>query len=109
MTKKNLFYLLFILLFSILLLFNFSSFSYCSSPKLVSTIEKAFEKIEDWIMKIATPIAAVSVASGFLMQKFSFGDEEKIRVGKKLVRNSLISYAFILGVDLILSAIKSLI
>ena len=43
------------------------------------------------------------------MKKFSFGDEERIRIGKKLVRNSLFSYAFVLAIDLILSAIKSLI
>ena len=37
------------------------------------------------------------------------GDEEKIRTGKKLVRNSLISYAFILAIDLVLAAVKSLV
>ena len=107
--KKRQFYLIFTLLFFILLFFNFSTITFCADPKLVSTIQKAFEEIEKWIMKIATPIAAVSVASGFLMQKFSFGDEEKIRTGKKLVRNSLISYAFILEIDLVLAAVKSLV
>ena len=43
------------------------------------------------------------------MKKFSFGDEEKIRTGNKLIKGSLFSYAFILAVDLILSAIKSLV
>jgi len=43
------------------------------------------------------------------MRKFSFGDEEKIRTGKKLITGSLFSYAFILAADLILSAIQSLI
>ena len=43
------------------------------------------------------------------MKKFSFGDEERIRMGKKLIKGSLFSYAFILAIDLILSAIKSLI
>ena len=108
MNKKN-FYILFIIFFSIIILFTFNLTCYCSDPKLISTIQKAFEEIEKWIMKIATPVAAVSVASGFLMQKFSFGDEEKIRTGKKLVRNSLISYAFILAIDLVLAAVKGLI
>ena len=36
-------------------------------------------------------------------------DEEKIRIGKKLISGSLFSYAFILAIDLILSAIKSLV
>lgn len=107
--SKKFYYFIFNFLFIILFLFLFSPFSFCADPKLVSTIQKAFEEIEKWILKIATPIAAVSVASGFLMQKFSFGDEEKIRTGKKLVRNSLISYAFILAIDLVLAAVKSLV
>ena len=51
----------------------------------------------------------MAICSGALMRKFSFGDEEKIRTGKKLITGSLFSYAFILAADLILSAIQSLI
>ena len=51
----------------------------------------------------------MAVGTGLFMKKFSFGDEEKIRSGKKLVKTALFSYAFILGIDLILSAIESLI
>ena len=54
-------------------------------------------------------MAAVAVGSGLFMQKFSLGDEEKIRTGKKLVKTALFSYVFILGIDLVLSAIQSLI
>ena len=43
------------------------------------------------------------------MQKFSFGDEERIRTGKKIVRGTLFAYAFILAIDLILSAIQLLV
>ena len=42
------------------------------------------------------------------MKKFSFGDEEKIRTGKNIIRGSLFSYAFILLLDLILSTIQGL-
>ena len=79
------------------------------TPKLISTLEKAFGNIESWLIKIATPAAAVAVGTGLFMKKFSFGDEEKIRSGRKLVKTALFSYAFILGIDLILSAIESLI
>ena len=68
-----------------------------STPKLVNKLNSAFEDIESWIIKISTPAAAVAVCTGALMRKFSFGDEEKF------------SYAFILAIDLILSAIQSLI
>ena len=70
---------------------------------------KNFTKIEEWLLKLATPAAAVAVGTGVFMKKFSFGDEERIRIAKKLIRSSLFSYGFILAIDLILSAIKTLI
>ena len=104
---KNKLILIFILAFIYILIFN--SFCFAADPKLVTTIKKAFESIESWLLKISTPAAAVAVGTGIFMKKFSFGDEERIRTGKKLIRGSLFSYAFILAIDLILSAIKSLI
>jgi hypothetical protein len=80
-----------------------------STPKLVKKLNTAFEDIESWIIKISTPAAAVAVCAGAVMRKFSFGDEEKIRTGKKLITGSLFSYGFILAIDMILSAIQSLI
>ena len=80
-----------------------------STPKIVTKLNEAFEKVESWFMKLATPAAAVAVGTGVFMKKFSFGDEERIRIAKKLIRSSLFSYGFILAIDLILSAIKTLI
>ena len=96
-------------LFSIFI-FSFSTLSGAwGDPQLVTKINSAFESIESWILKLATPAAAVAVGSGVFMKKFSFGDEERMRMGKKIIKSSLFSYAFILAIDLILSAIKSLI
>ena len=106
--KKNKFIFLFVLLFLIFFIF-LNNETYAADPKLISTLKKAFEQIEEWIIKISTPAAAVAVGTGVFMKKFSFGDEEKIRTGKKLIKGSLFSYGFILAIDLILSAIKSLI
>ena len=104
--KKNI-YLIF--LFTLIFIFFNYSFSYCfGEPKLVSTLNNAFEKIEEWLIKLATPAAAVAVGTGVFMKKFSFGDEERIRIGKKLIKGSLFSYAFILVINLVLSAIQSL-
>ena len=105
--KKIKFFYTLILTFIILL--ALVPYSYCSSyPKLISTLVSAFEKIESWILRISTPAAAISVGAGVLMKKFSFGDEERIRTGKRLIRGSLFSYAFILCIDLILSTINTL-
>ena len=97
----------FILIIFILSILSCQSFA--STPKLVNKVNDAFKEIEGWILKISTPAAAVAICSGALMRKFSFGDEEKIRTGKKLITGSLFYYAFILATDLILSAIQSLI
>ena len=106
-TKK----IIIILLFFILL-FNIFNISYCffdSTPKVVPKLNDPFTTIEEWLLKLATPAAAGAVRTGVFMKKFSFGDEERIRIAKKLIRSSLFSYGFILAIDLILSAIKTLI
>lgn len=108
--NKKIFFTFFTLFLFFTFLGTFSSISFAwGDPEIVSKINSAFESIESWLLKIATPAAAVAVGSGIFMKKFSFGDEEKIRTGNKLVKGSLFSYAFILAIDLILSAIKSLI
>ncbi|MBP3464362.1 MAG: hypothetical protein J6K45_07830 [Clostridia bacterium] len=99
---------LFSLFICLLLFFVFLPKSFCAYPKLISTLNSAFEKIESWIITLSTPAAAIAVGTGVLMKKFSFGDEERIRTGKRLIRGALFSYAFILCIDLILSTINSL-
>ena len=106
--KKIYFFRIIFLCFFILI--NISNFCLAwGEPQLVNKINSAFESIESWLLKISTPAAAVAVGTGVFMKKFSFGDEDRIRTGKKIIKGSLFSYAFILAIDLILSAIKSLV
>ena len=92
----------------LILCFTLYSESFAADPKLIKTIKNAFEKIKDYILTIATPAAAVAVGTGVLMKKFSFGDDEKIRAGKKLIRTALFSYVFIILLNLILTTISNL-
>ena len=107
--KKVLLYIILILCLSSIFATCLGNQVYAATPKLVSKLESAFKNIEGWILKLSTPAAAVAVGTGIFMKKFSFGDEERIRTGKKIIRGSLFSYAFILAIDLILSTIKSFI
>ena len=107
MKKKKL--ILFIFFIYFIFIFSNSCFAAWGDPEIVNKLNNAFENIRDWLIKLATPAAAVAVITGAFMKKFSFGDEEKIRTGKKLIKSSLFSYAFILAINLILSAIKSLV
>lgn len=108
MKNKKIIYTIFTIVIFLVIL-GITSEVYGADPKIVTKVKKAFEQIEGWIIKISTPAAAVAVCTGMLMKKFSFGDEERIRIGKKLVKSSLFSYAFILAVDLVLAAIKTLV
>ena len=105
----NIYKFIFTFVMMIIFIFYFLDVYALGDPQLISKINSAFEKIESWLLKIATPAAAVAVGTGVFMKKFSFGDDERIRTGKKLIKGSLFSYAFILAIDLILSAIKSLV
>lgn len=112
--KKNYFFSKYFFIFLLIFIFIFITSSsvqaglFDGTPALVDKLNSAFEKIEDWLLKLSTPAAAVAVAVGVFMKKFSFGDEERIRTAKKIIRGSLFSYGFILVLNLTLSAIKSL-
>lgn len=106
--KKIIYYFIFIIFLFLIFLFSFSKISFAAYPKLISTLTSAFEAIEGWLIKISTPAAAVAVGTGIFMKKFSFGDEERLRMGRKIIRGSLFSYAFLLSIDLILSTINLL-
>lgn len=95
----------------IVTIFSVFSISYAGifgTKDLTSKITDGLSTIQGWIVKIATPAAAVAIGTGLLMKKFSFGDEEKITIGKRLIRSSIFSYAFILLIDPVISAIQSL-
>ncbi len=100
--------ILYTLMLSILFISTFGTSVAAADPKLVTTLNNAFEKIESYIIKISTPAAAVATGTGVLMKKFSFGDEEKIRTANKLIKGCLFSYGFILCIDLILSLFQTL-
>lgn len=96
------------LITSFIVIILISSTCFAATPKLITNLEKNLDTIKSWIIRIATPAAAVAIGAGVMMKKFSFGDEERVVSGKKLIRSSLFSYAFILSVDLVLKAIQSL-
>ncbi len=96
-----------------LILFILSFYSTCyaglfTGDDLTTKITKGLTEIQEWIVKVATPAAAVAIGSGLLMKKLSFGDEEKITMGRKLIKSTIFSYAFILLIDPVISAIQGL-
>lgn len=67
--KKIFYYTLFILSIAFCIVFCLSSVSQAGYPKLVNKIVSAFENIKDYIIAIATPIAAVAIRLRFSYAK----------------------------------------
>lgn len=105
---KKYMYLLKITMLIFLILILKTNIVFASSPKMVSKIYDSFSKIQKYITRVSTPIAGAALGTGLLMRKFSFGDEERVRRSKKLIRDTAVAYALILCLDLILSFIETL-
>ena len=69
MNKKTIFFLEFIFILFILLLIIFPTNTLAVYPKLISKIITGFEVIKGWIVKIATPAAAVAVRNRNFYEK----------------------------------------
>ncbi len=80
-----------------------------STPSLVTKINSAFSKIQGYLEKISTPIAGVCIISGILVRKLSFGDERKLIIGRNIIINSVIGYASIRLIDLIIKFIETVV
>lgn len=76
-------------------------------PTIMTNLNTALNKIQEWLVTIATPAAAIGVITGVLIKKFSFGDTERMLIGRRLIRSCFVSYGMVVGIDLILKAITS--
>lgn len=91
------------------LIVNFTSIIYgATNPTLVTKLNIAMKKILGYLETLATPIAGVAIATGVLMRKLSFGDDEKMIKGKKVIVNAIVGYAIIISIDLIIKFVESL-
>ena len=75
-------------------------------PTIMNNLNTTLKKIQEWLVTIATPAAAIGVITGVLIKKFSFGDTERMLVGRRLIRSCFVSYGMVVGIDLILKAIS---
>lgn len=93
-----------------LIVFNFCSCVFAATtPTLVNKLNTIFKKIKTYMVKIAGPACALAIATGVMIRKLSFGDEEKMIVGKRVIVNAIFCYFIILLVDLIVKFIEALV
>ena len=77
------------------------------TPTLVNKLNTALKNIQSYLVKISAPAAGVAIATGVLMRKLSFGDEEKMVKGKKVIVNAIVCYGIIISIDLIIKFVDS--
>lgn len=107
MKKKN---IIVILLLMIILSCEFSFvFAAAKTPTLVTKLNTALKNILTYIKKLATPAAGVAIATGVMIRKLSFGDEEKLRTGKRTIINAIVGYLIIQLIDLIIKFIEAIV
>ena len=86
-----------------------SVYAATGTPTLVNKLNTILKKIKEYMVKLAGPAAALSIATGVMIRKLSFGDEEKMIIGKRVIINAIFCYFIILLVDLIVKFIEALV
>lgn len=79
-----------------------------TDPTLVTKLNRAFKKLQEYLVKLSVPAAGVAIGTGVMIRKLSFGDEEKMAIGKKVIVNAIICYAIITSIDLIIKFVDSI-
>lgn len=92
------------------IVFNMCCFVFAATtPTLVNKLNTILKKIKEYMVKLAGPACALAIATGVMIRKLSFGDEEKMLVGKRVIINAIFCYFLILLVDLIVKFIEALV
>lgn len=86
-----------------------SVYAAARTPTLINKLNTALKKILSYLEKLATPAAGVAIATGVMIRKLSFGDEEKLVLGKRTIINAIIGYLTIQLIDLIIKFIEEIV
>ncbi len=106
MNKKGIIFVNCLMLIFLLIVFGNNVYAK-TDPTLVNKLNTALKEIQSYLVKLATPAAGVAIAAGALIRKFSFGDEEKMRIGKRVIVNAIVCYGIILSLNLIIKFIET--
>jgi hypothetical protein len=94
-------------IFTLILITYSQIYGAAGDPTLVNKLNTALKRIQGYLVKLATPAAGVTIATGVLVRKLSFGDEEKMVKGKKIITNAIIGYGIIISIDLIIKFVTA--
>lgn len=106
--NKKLKLIMIIAVFGVLFVWTSSVYA-ATTPTLVTKLNSALKNILTYMKKIATPAAGVAIATGVMIRKLSFGDEEKMVIGKRTIINAIVGYLIIQLIDLIIKFIEGIV
>lgn len=98
-----------IIMMLVFVLFSTSCVFAATTPTLVTKLNTALKNILSYLEKLSTPAAGVAIATGVMIRKLSFGDEEKMVIGKRVIINSIVGYLIIQLIDLIIKFIEGIV
>ena len=68
--------------------------------------ENILNEVQGWIMRLSTFAVIIAVGSGVFIKKFSMGKQDKIELGNKLIRDSIIGFLVLNSMPIILKTIQ---
>lgn len=68
---------------------------------------KMLNDVYSQFVGFSTAAAGVGVGSGVLLKKLSLGKQEKIEIGNRIIKDSLVGYGVLNGLGLILNFISN--
>ena len=74
---------------------NFAAGSKEGSAGIFSNIENLLDEAKDGILTISGIAVIIGVGTGAIMKKFSMGKQDKIEMGNKLMKDSIIAFAIL--------------
>lgn len=98
-----------IMVMMVVVFFSTSCVFAATTPTLVTKLNTALKNILSYLEKLSTPAAGVAIATGVMIRKLSFGDEEKMVIGKRVIINAVVGYLIIQLIDLIIKFIEGIV
>ena len=83
-----------------------TALSVSSAENIFGQAQALVEQVYGDIIRLSTLAASVAVGIGALMKKFSMGKQDKIEMGNKLIRDSLIAWFVVNSITAILNYLK---
>ena len=108
--KRNMFKKVQIILLVVCIFLTLANSIYAATtPTLINKLNTGLKKILEYLEKLATPAAGVAIATGVMIRKLSFGDEEKLILGKRTIINAIVGYLIIQLIDLIIKFVEEIV